>query len=190
MSVTSVAPIAGVATIAAPRAKASAAPRPRVVNMFILEALSDAERGVRAHIALREIEAKRVQAELRNVESETDADVTAEVVVVEVHERAAVVRRAAANSGRARFGEHDDRELAVGRQRDPQLSLTEQDVGPVRGVGVPAQILIGEDEQLVRRDRAGGRADPAVETERHVLGDREELRSVERDDLVGEGRAE
>src|ERR1700738_5359514 len=113
MSVTSVAPIAGVARIAAPSAKASAALRPRVVNMFILEALSDAERGVRAHFALREIEAKRVQAELWNVESETDAAVAAEVVLVEVHQRRAVVRRAAADSRGARFGEQDDRELAV-----------------------------------------------------------------------------
>src|ERR1700692_4513949 len=148
MSVTSVAPIAGVARIAAPIAKVSAAVRPRKVKMFILEALSDTERGVRAHIALREVEAQRVQAELRNVESETDADVAAEVVVVEVHERGAVVRRAAANSRGTRFGEHDDSELAVGRQRDAQLRLTEQDVGPVSRVGVPAQILVGEDEQL------------------------------------------
>src|ERR1700686_4088695 len=148
MSVTSVAPIAGVARTAAPSAKASAAVRPRKVNMFILEALSDTERGVRAHIALREVEAKRVQAELRNVESETDADVAAEVVVVEVHERGAVVRRAAANASGARFGEHDDRELAVGRQRNAQLGLAEQNVRAVRGIGIAAQILIGEDEQL------------------------------------------
>src|SRR5947209_19363998 len=197
MSVTSVAPIAGVARIAAPSANASAAARPRVKGWFmLLEALPDSERGVRALASLRELETDRATPELRDVESETGADVAVERVLVEVEggrrhpRRVGRNRLAAADAGPAALGEPDHRELAVLRQRDAQLHLPQQDVGSVERVGIPAQVLVGEDEQLVGRDRA--RRDPgaAVQPQRRVLGHREELRAVDRDELVGEVGAE
>src|SRR6202022_1933768 len=106
---------------------------------------------------------------------ESEPDVAVEGVAIEVEGgggQAADVggdRLPAADARAAAPDEPGDRELAVLRERDAQLGLSQQDVGSVERVGIPAQVLVGEDEQLVRRDRPGRDAGPAVAAQRSVL---------------------
>ena len=84
--------------------------------------------------------------------------------------------------------EGDDGELPVRGERNAQFDLAEQFVGSVIGIGVPAQLLVREHEQLVGRYGPGRIADHPVKAERDVVGQREELGHVDGDDLVIEVR--
>src|SRR5271156_458893 len=194
MAVMSAARVAGAKAPAATRMAARAASlRWRALRMMSLEALSDAEAGVRSRRPLGKIEADRPEPELRDVEAEADAGVgSIQPVVVIDHDVTELVRDGLrpADALPAVVVEQRDVELAVGRDRNAQLRLQERLLGSVEHFTVTAQLLIGQHEEFVRRNRTGRVAEEAVKAEGGVAKYREELRAVERRDRVAELRTD
>src|ERR1700681_1417490 len=197
MSAMSAANVAGASVITIKRtAPTAAATRGRSLvtrKLNTLEALSYSETGVIRALSVREVEPDGAKTQLLDVEAQPGPDVAmVEPCVVVDHDVAERVedRVGAANAQRAEVGEESKVEAPVGRHREAQFRLQQERLGAVKYLAVPPQLLIGENEQLARRYRAGGRADQGVEAERRVFQDREELRTVEGRHRIAELRAE
>src|ERR1700674_232029 len=116
-----------------------------------LETLPYSETRVIGALSVREVEPDGAETQLLDVEAQPGSDVAViEPFVVVDHDVAEGVeeRVAAANAQRAVVGEESKVEAPVGRYRETQFRLQQERLGAVKYLAVPAQLLIGENEQL------------------------------------------
>src|SRR5215469_5030901 len=154
----------------------AAAMRPRET---MLERLTDAERDVRAVLTGREIEAERLAGQQRRLHADADAEICLQVErrfdERDGRDRPRLERRVrTCRRGRRRrrrrsddrrdvrrvagIGEQRDGELLVRRHRDAKLELSEYFAIAVEDVLLAAQLLIGQaEERVVRQRRAAAR---------------------------------